>query len=204
MPRKLKTYQTSQGFYDLAIAAPSMKAALEAWGASSNLFHHGFAKEVHDTDVIAAAMEKPGIILRRPVGSNAPFNEHSTLPIIESLDGPGHKAKEPSGKKPKGRKPPTIGEVENRKAAISFEREQKRREKQREKEEAAAAEVRAQQHAAMVKADAALEAAKEEHEAIVGKIDDDRAAIDRRAEAEETLPTSINSSQKRSSQTSAL
>ncbi|CCD90984.1 hypothetical protein BRAO375_1310007 [Bradyrhizobium sp. ORS 375] len=33
MPRKLKTYQTSLGFYDLAIAAPSMKAALEAWGA---------------------------------------------------------------------------------------------------------------------------------------------------------------------------
>jgi hypothetical protein len=33
-----------QGFYDLAIAAPSMNAALEAWGASSNLFHQGFAK----------------------------------------------------------------------------------------------------------------------------------------------------------------
>ena len=30
MPRKLKTYQTSLGFYDLAIAAPSMKAAVEA------------------------------------------------------------------------------------------------------------------------------------------------------------------------------
>src|SRR6185369_510445 len=53
MPRKLKTYLTSQGFYDLAIAAPSMKAALEAWGASSNLFHEGFAKEADDDDVIA-------------------------------------------------------------------------------------------------------------------------------------------------------
>lgn len=39
MARKLKMYQTSLGFYDLAIAAPSMKAALEAWGAGSNLFH---------------------------------------------------------------------------------------------------------------------------------------------------------------------
>ena len=38
MARKLKTYQTSLGFFDLAIAAPSMKAALEAWGADSNLF----------------------------------------------------------------------------------------------------------------------------------------------------------------------
>lgn len=43
--RKLKTYQTSLCFYDLAIAAPSMKAALEAWGAGSNLFHQGVAKE---------------------------------------------------------------------------------------------------------------------------------------------------------------
>jgi hypothetical protein len=33
MARKLKTYQTSLGFFDLAVAAPSMKAALEAWGA---------------------------------------------------------------------------------------------------------------------------------------------------------------------------
>jgi hypothetical protein len=65
MPRKLKTYQTSQGFYDLAIAAPSMKAALEAWGASSNLFHQGFAKESEDSKVIAAAMAKPGIVMRR-------------------------------------------------------------------------------------------------------------------------------------------
>ncbi|MDI4234164.1 hypothetical protein OZ411_15225 [Bradyrhizobium sp. Arg237L] len=34
MARKLKTYQTSLGFFDLAVAAPSMKAALEAWGVS--------------------------------------------------------------------------------------------------------------------------------------------------------------------------
>jgi hypothetical protein len=43
MARKLKTYQTSLGFFDLAVAAPSMKAA-QAWGAD-NLFHQGFAKE---------------------------------------------------------------------------------------------------------------------------------------------------------------
>jgi hypothetical protein len=88
MPRKLKTYQTSQGFYDLAIAAPSMKAALEAWGASSNLFHQGFAKEADDDENIAATMEKPGIILRRPVGSNGPFSEHSGLPIFEGIGRP--------------------------------------------------------------------------------------------------------------------
>jgi len=93
MPRKLKTYLTSQGFYDLAIAAPSMKAALEAWGASSNLFHQGFAKEAGDDDVIAATMEKPGVILRRPVGSSAPFSEHSDLPTLEAFEGPSGRQK---------------------------------------------------------------------------------------------------------------
>ena len=43
MARKLKVFQTSLGFFDQAIAAPSMKAALEAWGADSNLFHQGAA-----------------------------------------------------------------------------------------------------------------------------------------------------------------
>ncbi|MGX9428862.1 MULTISPECIES: hypothetical protein [Bradyrhizobium] len=80
MPRKLKTYQTSLGFYDQAIAAPSMKAALEAWGADSNLFHQGVAKETDDPEIVAATMAKPGVVLRRPVGSNGPFNEHAELP----------------------------------------------------------------------------------------------------------------------------
>ena len=65
MARKLKTFQTSLGFYDLAIAAPSMKAALEAWGAGSNLFHQGVAKETDDPDVVAATMSKPGVVLKR-------------------------------------------------------------------------------------------------------------------------------------------
>src|SRR4029450_11350206 len=80
MPRKLKTYQTSLGFFDQAIAAPSMKAALEAWGAESNLFHQGVAKETDDPEVVAATMAKPGVVLRRPVGSNGPFKEDAQLP----------------------------------------------------------------------------------------------------------------------------
>ena len=72
MAKKLKTYETSLGFFDLAIAAPSMKAALEAWGADSNLFHQGAAKQSEDPDVVAATMAKPGVMLKRPVGSNGP------------------------------------------------------------------------------------------------------------------------------------
>ena len=79
MARKLKTYQTSLGFFDLAIAAPSMKAALEAWGADSNLFHQGAAKESEDPDVVAATMAAPGVVLKRPVGSSGPFEENAEL-----------------------------------------------------------------------------------------------------------------------------
>jgi len=45
-----KVFQTSLGFYDQAIAAPSMKAALEAWGSNSNQFHQGAARETSDPD----------------------------------------------------------------------------------------------------------------------------------------------------------
>ena len=87
MARKLKTYQTSLGFFEQAIAAPSMKAALEAWGADSNLFHQGAAKESDDPDVIAATMAKPGVVLKRPVGSSGPFKEHAELPRDIAADG---------------------------------------------------------------------------------------------------------------------
>jgi hypothetical protein len=75
MARRLKSYETSPGFFDLAIAAPSMKAALEARGADSNLFHRGAAKQSEDPDVVAATMAKPGVVLKRPVGSSGPFEE---------------------------------------------------------------------------------------------------------------------------------
>ena len=106
MARKLKTYQTSLGFFDLAMAAPSMKAALEAWGADSNLFHQGAAKESHDPDVVAATMAKPGIVLRRPVGSDGSFNEYAELPTDLGGSRPrkaGRNSKGPKAKKPSGR-----------------------------------------------------------------------------------------------------
>jgi hypothetical protein len=71
MARKLKTYQTSLGLFDQAIAAPSMKAALTAWGTDSNLFHQGAAKESEDPELVAATMAKPSVILRRPSGRMA-------------------------------------------------------------------------------------------------------------------------------------
>src|SRR5580658_3518905 len=101
MARKLKTYQTSLGFFEQAIAAPSMKAALEAWGADSNLFHQGAAKESTDPDIIAATMAKPGVVLKRPVGSDGAFGEHAELPKNLGQDGPTKSAPKPARRKAK-------------------------------------------------------------------------------------------------------
>ena len=138
MARKLKTYQTSLGFFDQAIAAPSMKAALEAWGADSNLFHQGAAKESDDPDVIAATMKKPGVVLRRPVGSNGSFSEHAELPIDLS-DGArlAKGARKPERLKPKKAAARPADEAAERKAALAFEREQERRQRKQAGEEAA-------------------------------------------------------------------
>ena len=99
MAKKLKTYQTSLGFFDQAIAAPSMKAALEAWGADSNLFHQGAAKETTDPDVVPAAMARPGVVLRRPVGSSGRFRPHGPAGVREGdRDHSGSAGRAPPGR----------------------------------------------------------------------------------------------------------
>src|ERR1700761_5369704 len=88
MARKLRTYITSIGFYDLAIAAPSMKAALEAWGSNQNLFHQGQAQETDNASVVAATMAQPGVVLRRPVGSKGRYKEKPDAPRELPVDAP--------------------------------------------------------------------------------------------------------------------
>ena len=187
MARKLKTYQTSLGFFDLAIAAPSMKAALEAWGADSNLFHQGAAKESHDPDIIAATMAKPGVVLRRPVGSHGSFNEHAELPT--DLGGGGstkaaRKSKGPKAKKPSSR---PVDKAAERKAALAFEKEQKRREHERASEEAAKQKARERRQQAIDKAQAALETAEREHAKRVAAIQAEMEALEKKSQAEDAL-----------------
>ncbi|MGY0574205.1 cell envelope biogenesis protein TolA [Bradyrhizobium sp. RDM12] len=188
LKRKLKTYQTSLGFYDQAVAAPSMKAALDAWGAKSNLFHQGIAKETDDPDIVAATMASPGVVLRRPVGSDGPFTEHSELPT----DLAGDEGKTKSRSRPKKRPARAakssrkVDDQDARKAAAAFAREEQRREAARRKEEAARARERARRDKAVAAAQAALDKAKREHQARVDEIEAERAALDERAGAEDT------------------
>ncbi|MCK1721624.1 cell envelope biogenesis protein TolA [Bradyrhizobium sp. 141] len=180
MARTLKTYQTSLGFFDLAIAAPSMKAALEAWGADSNLFHQGAAKESDDPDVIAAAMAKPGVVLRRPVGTDRPFSEHAELPTDLGGGGPtkaarkskGHKAKKPSSR--------PVDKAAERKAALAFEKEQKRR----QLEQTARQKDRERRQQAVDKAQAALDKAEQEHAKRAAAIQAEVEALEKRSQAE--------------------
>jgi len=71
--QKLKVYRATRGFYETIVAAPSMKAALEAWGAEHNLFHQGAAEEIHDPRLVKLATGMPRVVFRRLVGSKGPF-----------------------------------------------------------------------------------------------------------------------------------
>src|SRR5580693_2291146 len=110
MARQLKTYVTSMGFFDLAVAAPSMKAAMEAWGMKHNAFHRGTASETGDRATIAATMARPGTVLRRPVGTSEPFQQETALPAGFALPvtkpAPAAKSKASKAKNPPKKKAP--------------------------------------------------------------------------------------------------
>ena len=191
MARALKTYVTSIGFFDLAVAAPSMKAALEAWGGANNLFTQGFAKETHDPAIVKAAMAKPGTVLKRAVGSSGAFTEDAALP--KSLPVEARKEKRPTKAVAKAaEKKPARAANDNakeaaakKKAQSEFEKAQKKRAAERAKEEAAARKEQEKRESAIAKAEAALEDAREQHQKTLDAIDRDRAAIEKRIEAEE-------------------
>lgn len=181
MARKLKTYMTSAGFFDLAVAAPSMKAALEAWGAESNLFHQGFATLSEDRKIVAATMAKPGLVLRRPVGTNVPFSEHAELPTHLGSGNVTRAAPKRDSKSPKPTKP--IDGKAARAAALAFEREQKRRQHESRREEAAREKERERRERAIEKAQAALDEAKQAHQSVLDDIETARRVLDTREAA---------------------
>ena len=186
MARKLKTYQTSVGFFELAVAAPSMKAALEAWRSGTNLFQLGAAKETDEASIVDATMAKPGVVLKRPVGSKGSFSENAKLPKHLPLDDGDHK---PSNPHPKTKKRPVqkvVDEKAAREAALAYESEQNQRAAKVQKEEAARDRERKRREQAIAKAEAALEEARRDHETKVQQLENERAFLDRRSLAEDT------------------
>lgn len=64
MARKLKIFRTAIGFHDAYVAAPSQKAALEAWGSDRNLFAMGAAEAVEDGPLAEKARATPGKVIK--------------------------------------------------------------------------------------------------------------------------------------------
>ena len=128
--QKLKVFVTPIGFHDAYVAAPSQKAALEAWGADSNIFAQGIAEQVTDPKLMEEPLASPGKVIKRVRGS---ADEH-----FAELDraAPRKKAAKESGKvvqlKPKKPKPkPSRDELDAAEEALE-KADKKQRKKLRE------------------------------------------------------------------------
>ena len=100
---RLKVYRAQMGFAEAIVAAPSQKAALQAWGARQNLFAEGLATVAEDAEEVGAATAKPGVVLQRPVGSKSGFSEEL---VGRPEPPPGKPAAAGSKTPPKAAKPP--------------------------------------------------------------------------------------------------
>jgi len=82
---KLKVFCATSGFHDSIVAAPSRPAALKAWGARTDLFSMGVAKQVTDPQIVEKALARPGQVIRLrrsgdDAGSPAPKKAASRKP----------------------------------------------------------------------------------------------------------------------------
>ena len=108
MPRALKVFKTHLGFYDLIVAAPSMKAAAEAWQVHPRIFTQGFAAQTNEPDAVKAALEHPGMVLRRPHGQTGEYKAQADRPAPPKLT---------AGEKRKAAKAARHHQAEKKKAA---------------------------------------------------------------------------------------
>jgi colicin import membrane protein len=177
MARKLKTFQD---FYDPAIAGRLVKAALEAWAPEAISFIRALRRRRMTRRWLPRRCRSPGwssggLRDRLDASLNIP-----SCPTNSSNTGPARNVKR---KRKKHR--PNISDKAARQAGSEFERAQGRRDAERRREEAALARERERREKAITKAQAAVDEAKEEHEAQASAIEAERAAIEKRTEDED-------------------
>ena len=107
---RLKVYSMPAGFYDAIVAAPSQKAALKAWGTTTDLFAAGRASVVDDEAIQAEALARPGEVIKRSRGDEASMLGREPARLAP-------KAK-PAKAKP-ARKPPDRSKLDAAEAAIA-------------------------------------------------------------------------------------
>jgi colicin import membrane protein len=188
MARKLKVYRTSAGgFFELAVAAPSMKAAAEAWGSAPDIFRRGYAEQTDDPKVVEAAMASPGVVLRRPVGSHGEFSEHAALPKVPEGN---RKRSEPRPDRAASKRESRAEDKEEAKQAAAREREQQKQARERQKREEAELErqrreeaererAKKQRERMIAKANADFEKARARHDEAVESLTKRRQELDR-------------------------
>ena len=125
MPRALKVFRTAIGFHDAYVAAPSRKAALEAWGVEANLFARGVAEEVTDPKLMAEPLARPGEVVKLSRGDLSaqlkalgPRKKARTKPKADRDEAPA-RARKTARPKP----PPKRDKVDAAEAALKAERQ---------------------------------------------------------------------------------
>jgi hypothetical protein len=114
MPRQLKVYRMPIGFHDAYVAAPSQKAAAEAWGSDVAVFARGEAELVEDPALTAAPLAEPGKVIKRLRGTA----EEQVAALGPSLKRSTAKASKPKAAvKPKPR--PSRAALEEAEQALS-------------------------------------------------------------------------------------
>lgn len=144
MPRKLKVFRTPIGFHDAYVAAPSRKAALEAWGSGADLFARGAAEEVTDPKLTAEPLKRAGEVIRVSRGDlraqlQALGPRKKAAPSRGKASPPEtHRPGKPSQPKP----PPKRGKVDTAEAALEAERGRQAKERAAIEKQVAALETK--------------------------------------------------------------
>ena len=128
--QKLKVFSTPIGFHDALVAAPSQKAALEAWGAGTNLFSQGSAHVVTDPELAKVPLQHPGQVVKVLRGSKA---EQLAALGKQKFPEPSKRAKAEVLSKRSKERPPRPSGAAVTKAETALEKLEKRQASQRER-----------------------------------------------------------------------
>lgn len=116
---RLKVYRTPIGFHDAYVAAPSQKAAIEAWGAGKTIFSRGEAELVTDPALTAEPLAHPGTVIKKLRGSAA--EQIAALGPDEPRPRKGKAAARPAKRAPR----PSRTTLEKAEAAVSAAKEKR-------------------------------------------------------------------------------
>lgn len=116
---RLKVFRTPIGFHDAYVAAPSQKAAIEAWGSGKDIFARGEAEVVTDPALTAEPLASPGTVIKKLRGSAA--EQIAALGPDEPPARKGKAAARPAKKAPR----PSREKLEKAEAAVAAAKEKR-------------------------------------------------------------------------------